>query len=103
HVPYRGAGPAMNDLIGGHVQMFFDLLPVSLPQIKTGRVRPLGNAGAKRPVALPDLPTIAEQGLPGFDAASWVGLVAPATTPPPVLAKLADEGAQALEAPDVIA
>src|SRR5262249_17765067 len=103
HVPYRGAGPAMNDLIGGHVQMFFDLLPVSLPRIKTGRVRPLGNAGAKRPVALPDLPTIAEQGLPGFDAASWVGLVAPAKTPAPVLAKLTDEVAQVLKAPDVIA
>src|SRR5215510_14303337 len=57
HVPYRGAGPAMNDLIGGHVQMFFDLLPVSLPQIKAGRVRALANAGASRPFALPDLPT----------------------------------------------
>jgi tripartite-type tricarboxylate transporter receptor subunit TctC len=103
HVPYRGAGPAMNDLIGGHVQMFFDLLPVSLPQIKSGKVRALGNAGAKRPLALPDLPTIAEQGLPGFDAASWVGLVAPAKTPAPVLAKLAEEVAQVLKAPDVVA
>ena len=103
HGPYRGAGPAMNDLIGGHVQMFFDLLPVSLPQIKSGRVRPLGNAGAKRPTALPDLPTIAEQGLPGFDAASWVGLVAPAKTPGPILARLADEVAKVLKEPDVTA
>ena len=68
HVPYRGAGPAMNDLVGGHVQMFFDLLPVSLPQINGGKVRALANAGAKRPAALASLPTIAEQGLPGFDA-----------------------------------
>src|SRR5262249_33874095 len=102
HVPYRGAGPAMNDLIGGHVQMFFDLLPVSLPQIKAGKVRALGNAGGKRPVALPDLPTIAEQGLRGFDAASWVGLVAPAQTPAPILAKLADDVTQVLKSPDVV-
>ena len=67
HVPYRRTGPAMNDLIGGHIQMFFDLLPASLPQINGGKVRALANAGAKRPAALPDLPTVAEQGLPGFD------------------------------------
>src|SRR5918992_3269609 len=82
HVPYRGAGLAMNDLVGGHVQMFFDLLPSSLQQINSGKVRGLANAGAKRPTALPDLPTIAEQGLPGFDSSSWFGLVAPAKTPP---------------------
>jgi tripartite-type tricarboxylate transporter receptor subunit TctC len=103
HVPYRGAGPAMNDLIGGHVQMFFDLMPVVLPQISTGKVRALANAGAKRPSALPDVPTIAEQGLAGFDASSWYGLVAPARTPEPVLAKLRDEVAKALKAPDMIA
>ena len=103
HVPYRGAGPAMNDLIGGHVQMFFDLMPVVLPQIATGKVRALANAGAKRPSALPDVPTIAEQGLAGFDASSWYGLVAPAKTPEPVLAKLRDEVAKALKAPDMIA
>jgi tripartite-type tricarboxylate transporter receptor subunit TctC len=103
HVPYRGAGPAMNDLVGGHVQMFFDLLPVSLPQINGGKVRALGNAGAQRPAALASLPTIAEQGLAGFDASSWVGLVAPAKTPAPVLARLADEVAKVLKAPDVVA
>ena len=81
HVPYRGAGPAMNDIIGGHVQMFFDLMPVVLPQVTTGKVRALANAGAKRPSALPNVPTVAEQGLPGFDASSWYGLVAPAKTP----------------------
>jgi tripartite-type tricarboxylate transporter receptor subunit TctC len=93
----------MNDLIGGHVQMFFDLMPVVLPQISTGKVRALANAGAKRPSALPDVPTIAEQGLAGFDASSWYGLVAPARTPEPVLAKLRDEVAKALKAPDMIA
>jgi tripartite-type tricarboxylate transporter receptor subunit TctC len=103
HVPYRGAGPAMNDLIAGHVQMFFDLMPVVLPQIAAGHVRALANAGAKRPSALPDLPTVAEQGLPGFEASSWYGLVAPAKTPEPILAKLRDEVAKALEAPDMVA
>jgi tripartite-type tricarboxylate transporter receptor subunit TctC len=103
HVPYRGAGPAMNDLVGGHVQMFFDLLPVSLPQINGGKVRALANAGAKRPAALASLPTIAEQGLPGFDAVSWVGLVAPVHTPAPVLAKLTAEVAKATKSPDIVA
>ena len=103
HVPYRGAGPAMNDLVGGHVQMFFDLMPVVLPQIAAGKVRALANAGIKRPAALPTVPTVAEQGLPGFDASSWYGLVAPAKTPEPVLAKLRDAVAKALKAPDMVA
>src|SRR5882672_10768219 len=103
HVPYRGAGPAMNDLIGGHVQMFFDLMPVVLPQVTTGKVRALGAAGAARAAALPDVPTIAEQGVPGFDASSWYGLVAPAKTPEQVAAKLREEVAKALKAPDMIA
>ncbi len=103
HVPYRGAGPAMNDLIGGHVQMFFDLMPVVLPQVTTGKVRALGTAGATRASALPDVPTVAEQGVAGFDASSWYGLVAPAKTPEPVLAKLRDAVAKALEAPAMIA
>jgi len=103
HVPYRGAGPAMNDLVGGHVQMFFDLMPVVLPQIAAGKVRALANAGIKRPAALPNVPTVAEQGLPGFDASAWYGLVAPAKTPEPVLAKLRDAVAKALKAPDMVA
>jgi tripartite-type tricarboxylate transporter receptor subunit TctC len=103
HVPYRGAGPAMNDLVGGHVQMFFDLMPVVLPQIAAGKVRALANAGIKRPAALPNVPTVAEQGLSGFDASSWYGLVAPAKTPEPVLAKLRDAVAKALKAPDMVA
>jgi tripartite-type tricarboxylate transporter receptor subunit TctC len=103
HVPYRGTGPAMNDLIGGHIQMFFDLLPGSLPQINTGKVRALANAGAKRPAALANLPTVAEQGLPGFDSASWVALVAPAKTPAAVLAKLRDEVTKVVTSPDIVA
>jgi len=103
HVPYRGTGPAMNDLVGGHIQMFFDLLPASLQQINAGNVRALANAGAKRPPALPDLPTVAEQGLPGFDSASWVALAAPAKTPAPVVAKLREEVGKVLVAPDIVA
>jgi tripartite-type tricarboxylate transporter receptor subunit TctC len=103
HVPYRGTGPAMNDLIGGHIQMFFDLLPASLPQINGGKVRALANAGAKRPAALADLPTVAEQGLAGFDSASWVALAAPAKTPAPVVAKLREEVGKVLTSPDIVA
>ena len=101
HVPYRGAGPAMNDLVGGHVQMFFDLLPVSLPQINAGKVRGLANAGATRPSALPNLPTVAEQGLTGFSASSWFGLVAPARTPAPVLARLVLETEKIVKSPEI--
>jgi tripartite-type tricarboxylate transporter receptor subunit TctC len=103
HVPYRGTGPAMNDLIGGHIQMFFDLLPASLPQINGGKVRALANAGAKRPAALADLPTVAEQGLAGFDSASWVALAAPAKTPAPVVANLREEVGKVLTSPDIVA
>ena len=103
HVPYRGTGPAMNDLIGGHIQMFFDLLPASLPQIESRKVRALANAGATRPPRLADLPTVAEQGLPGFDSTSWVGLVAPAHTPPAVMAKLIAEVGKVVKSPDIAA
>jgi tripartite-type tricarboxylate transporter receptor subunit TctC len=103
HVPYRGTAPAMNDLIAGHLQMFFDLLPGSLPQISAGKVRGIANAGSKRPASLPDLPTVAEQGLPGFDSSSWVAMVAPAKTPAPVLAKLRAEAAKVLASPDILA
>jgi tripartite-type tricarboxylate transporter receptor subunit TctC len=103
HVPYRGTGPAMNDLIGGHIQMFFDLLPASLPQIESRKVRALANAGATRPPLLANLPTVAEQGLPGFDSTSWVGIVAPIRTPPAVTAKLIAEVEKATKSPDIVA
>jgi tripartite-type tricarboxylate transporter receptor subunit TctC len=103
HVPYRGTGPAMNDLIGGHIQMFFDLLPASLPQIESRKVRALANAGATRPPLLANLPTVAEQGLPGFDSTSWVGLVAPVRTPPTVTAKLVAEVEKVVKSPDIAA
>jgi tripartite-type tricarboxylate transporter receptor subunit TctC len=102
HVPYRGTGPAMSDLVAGHIQMMFDLLPGSLPQISAGKVRAIANAGAKRAPALKDLPTVAEQGLAGFDSSSWVALVAPAKTPAPVLAKLRAEVGKVIASPDIV-
>ena len=102
HVPYRGAGPAMNDLVGGHIQMMFDLLPSALPQIQGGKVRALANAGTTRPAALQNLATVAEQGLTGFGASSFVALVAPAKTPAPVLAKLRAEVAKVMSSPDIV-
>lgn len=102
HVPYKGTSAAMNDLVGGHIHMMFDLLPSSLPQINSSRVRAIGNAGMKRPDVLADLPTISEQGLKGYDAASWVAVVAPIKTPAPVLAKLRGEMGNALKSPDIV-
>jgi tripartite-type tricarboxylate transporter receptor subunit TctC len=102
HVPFRGTGPAMQNLVGGHIQMMFDLLPASMPQISAGNVRVLANAGATRAAAFKDLPTVAEQGLAGFDSSSWVGLVAPAKTPAPVLAKLRADLAKVIASPDIV-
>ncbi|HEY4921591.1 MAG TPA: tripartite tricarboxylate transporter substrate binding protein [Xanthobacteraceae bacterium] len=102
HVPFRGTGPAMNDLIGGHIQIFFDLLPTSLPQIQAGKVRALANAGETRPAVLKDLPTVAEQGLPGFSVNSFYGFVAPAKMPEPAKARLIAAVGKVLKSPDVI-
>ncbi|WP_439596206.1 Bug family tripartite tricarboxylate transporter substrate binding protein [Falsiroseomonas sp.] len=88
HVPYRGAAPAMTDLVGGQIQMMFDNMPAALPQLRGGQVRGLAVAGAQRAEAAPDLPTVAESGLPGFEAEAWFGLVAPAATPEAVLQRL---------------
>jgi tripartite-type tricarboxylate transporter receptor subunit TctC len=102
HVPYRGTGPALVDLMAGHIQLFFDLLPTSLPQIKAGKTRAIANAGPTRPAGLADLPTVAEQGLPGFSATSWWGFVGPAKMPEPVKAKLIEATRKVLGSPEVI-
>jgi tripartite-type tricarboxylate transporter receptor subunit TctC len=91
HVPYKGAAPAMNDLIAGHIPMMFDNMPGVLPQVKGGSVRAIAVAGSKRATALPDVPTVAGSGVPGFEAFSWFGLVAPAKTPRAVLEKLEND------------
>jgi tripartite-type tricarboxylate transporter receptor subunit TctC len=101
HVPYRGAAAALGDLLGGQVQgMFADAL-VLLPQIQGGKIRPLGAASANRSAALPDVPTLAEQGFPDTSADNWYGLLAPARTPAPLVARLHDAVVSALAAPDI--
>jgi tripartite-type tricarboxylate transporter receptor subunit TctC len=100
HVPYKGSAPALQDLIAGQVQLMFDNLPPSLPQIKAGKLRALAVTSAARASALPDVPTVAEAGLPGFEASSWFGVLAPAGTPPAIVAKLNAEIARWLATPE---
>src|SRR5258706_2279548 len=100
HVPYRGATPALTDLLAGQVSMMFDNLPSSLPHIAAGSVNALGVATRTRARALPDVPTIAEAGIPGFEVLSWFGILAPAATPAPIVAKLRGGIDRALIAPD---
>ncbi|MBR0669633.1 tripartite tricarboxylate transporter substrate binding protein [Roseomonas soli] len=88
HVPYRGAAPAMTDLIAGRLQLYFDNMPGVLPQVRDGRVRALAVAGSQRAAAMPDLPTMAEAGLPGFEASSWFGMAAPAGTARALVARI---------------
>jgi len=101
HVPYKGGAPAMVDQIAGRVALGFSNTTVSAPHIKSGRLVPLGVSGARRSAAVPDLPTVAEAGVPGFDASTWYGLVAPAATPAAIIERLNLELNRALKAPDV--
>jgi tripartite-type tricarboxylate transporter receptor subunit TctC len=88
HIPYKGAGPALIDVLGGHVKVMFDILGSSVQYIKQGKLRPLAVTTATRSPALPDVPTMAEAGLPGYDISGWHGIAAPAATPKPVITKL---------------
>ena len=88
HVPYRGTAPALNDLLGGYIQLMFSDLGPALPLINAGKLRPLAVTTKQRFAALPNVPPLADAGVPGFDAAAWQGVVAPAKTPQPILAKL---------------
>jgi tripartite-type tricarboxylate transporter receptor subunit TctC len=102
HIPYKGSGPAVTDLIGGQVMMMFDNIPSALPHIKAGKLRALATTGAKRDPALPDLPTIAETGVAGYESGVWFGLMVPAGTPKDVIAKLNDASNKGLKSPDFI-
>jgi tripartite-type tricarboxylate transporter receptor subunit TctC len=88
HVPYRGAGPALNDLLPGRVDVMFNNIGAVLPLIQSGRLRGLGVTTAKRTPAAPDMPTVAEAGVPGFDVSSWYAIFAPAKTPPEIVRKI---------------
>ncbi len=100
HIPYKGSAPALQDLAGGQVQLMFDNLPSALPLIKAGRLKALAVTSKTRAPALPDVPTVAESGLPGFEASSWFGLLAPAGTPQPVITKVNAEIAKWLATPE---
>src|SRR5215510_7989199 len=101
HVPYKGSTGARNDILSGQVQMLFDSVPTMAPMIKAGLVRALGTSGKTRSAILPDVPTMAEAGVPGFNATLWVGFMAPAGTPKPIVYKLHDEITKILHRPDI--
>src|SRR5687767_15572 len=101
HVPYKGSGPAVADLIGGRVQIMFDAAPSLIAHIRSGRLRVLGAASAERNRLLPEVPTFGELGYPKVAVSLWYGLLAPAGTPKPVVEKLNREAARALTSPDV--
>ena len=101
HVPYKGGPQALTDTVNGQVAMYFAGLPVAMPMVKAGRVKALGTSGAKRSAALPEVPTIAEAGIPGYEVTLWYGLLAPARTPKDVVAKIAADVARTLKLPDV--
>jgi len=101
HVPYKGTAPALADLLAGQVDMMFDNLGVSLPQVKSGKLKALAVASSKRVPSLPDVPTVAET-LPGFDAVTWFGIVGPPRTPPAIADKVASGVAESLRNPDVL-
>ena len=102
HIPYRGSGPALLDLVGGQVDVMFDNLPSAMQLIKSGKLKALAVTSSARSSALPDAPTIAEAaGLKGFEATSWFGLLAPAGTPPEVVNRLQQEVARALNNPAI--
>jgi tripartite-type tricarboxylate transporter receptor subunit TctC len=101
HVPYKGAAPAMNDLVGGQIQLMFDNLASSLAQVKAGRVKALAVTTAKRSALAPELATISESGLPGFDISTWFGIFVPAGTSREAVDRLHAEFSRALAAPDI--
>ncbi len=100
HVPYKGSAPALTDLMGGQIQLMFDSMPSAMPFIKSGKLRAVAVTTARRASALPNVPTVAESGLPGFDISTWYGLWAPRGTPAPLVEKLAAHAASALKRPD---
>lgn len=101
HVPYKGGGPAMIDLVAGNIQLVFATAASAVPQMKTGRIKGIAVTTAKRSGLVPDLPTISEAGLKGFDANNWYGIVVPAKTPRPIINRLNAEVAKILHMPDI--
>jgi len=101
HIPYKGSAGVLADVMGGQIAVTIDNMPVYLPQVKAGKIRALAVSPAKRSAAAPELPTIAEAGVPGYDSGAWFGLLAPAGTPKTLVDKLSTETARILKLPDV--
>jgi len=101
HVPYKGGGPAMIDLVAGHVEIFVAVISTAVPQVKAGKARALAVTGSRRAAALPDVPTVAEAALKGYEATNWYGYVAPAATPRAIVERLHKATVAVLEMPDV--
>lgn len=101
HVPYKGSSPALNDLIGGQIQMMFDSIPSSIPHVRSGRLRPIAVTSSKRSQLLPELPTIAESGLPGYESVPWYSISVAAGVPESAVRRLNEVANQALKAPDL--
>jgi tripartite-type tricarboxylate transporter receptor subunit TctC len=101
HVPYKGSGPAMVDLLGGRASVMFEQMSTALPHVRAHTLRALGVTTLKRSPAAPDIPSLAEAGLKGYDVSTWHGLVAPAGTPPAIINRLHDEVVKALASPAV--
>lgn len=102
HIPYKGGGPAMTDLLAGHVPAFVAVISTAVPHVKSGKVRAIAVTGGKRSDALPDVPTVAEAGVKGYQATNWYGLLAPAKTPAAIVNRLSREFVAALKSPDVV-
>ena len=102
HVPYRGSGPALTDLLGGQVHMMFDNIPSAISHIRSGKLRALATTGPVRSVTLPELPTMIEAGLPGYESTAWFGLAMPAGTPKEIIVRMNAEGQKAAKAPDFV-
>ncbi|MPZ47036.1 MAG: tripartite tricarboxylate transporter substrate binding protein [Betaproteobacteria bacterium] len=101
HVPYKGGGPGITAMLAGQCHLYFATISTALPHVRAGKLRGLAVTGAKRSVAAPDLPTVAEAGVPGYVHSSWIGMAAPAKTPPPVLARLHAESVKVVQSPQV--
>jgi len=102
HIPYKGSAPALTDLMGGQVMVMLDNIPSALPHIKSGKLRALATTGAKRDPLLPDLPTIAEAGVTGYESGVWFGLAVPAGTPREIIAKLNAEAVKGTKSPEFV-
>jgi tripartite-type tricarboxylate transporter receptor subunit TctC len=101
HIPFKGGGPALIDVLGGHTKVMFSSLAQTVPHVKSGKLRALGTGGLTRSPALPDVPTIAESGVPNYEVMNWWGLIAPAGTPAPIVAKLHQAVTQVQDDPQV--